>query len=507
MWIGRIQVKAYFLFLPHIFIFGFFLSVVAAAEEPTPLSLKEAIQIALQNNSELQSGQEDIVLRDAALQIEASQFDPSLRMNANLKQSMRESTAFAETGLTGNLFEQKDVQIGLGWKTPLRWGGTTDLTLSQIKTDASFQRTNPTYQADLAVKWTQPLLQGFGEKITQGPLVIAKRQRDISLLTLRSRVMDVVLKIVSLYWELIFQAENLVVQKNSLNLAQQLLEFNQTKVRLGLLAPIEILVAESSVASREEAVIVAEKEVRDVEDQLGNLIGLWGFSKPVSGRILAADRPVSDEIRLDPDDLLKSALASRPEIVVAEDNIKNGNLSIEIAENQLRPSLDFVGVLGPSGIGGHVSDSLDQLASRDFYRWEVGLLLGVSIGNKAATATVRKEKAGQQKLRLEKEKVISQIKLDVREGDRRVKSDFERIKATRRALDLSKQQLSSGEERFHLGLLSSHDIIEFQNDVAIAEGHSLRAIIDYNKSLANIYRVTGTLLEQYSIETGYVGAG
>jgi len=465
------------------------------------LSLSEAIQIALQNNSELQIEKENIAIRASAVQIEASLLDLSFRANANLKQSVQESTSFAETGLLGeSLFEQKDVQIGLGWKKPLRWGGTTDLTLTQLKTSASFQTTNPTYQAHLAVKWTQPLLQGFGGKIKQSPLVIAKRQHDISLLNFRARMMDIVFKIVSLYWQLIFQTGNLVVQQNSLNVARQLLEVNQTKVRLGLLAPIETLVAESAVASREEAVIVAEKGVRDVEDQLGNVMGLRGESRSVSEKILPTDRPISEEILLDATDLLESALKNRPEIVAAENHIENGGTSLEIAKNQMRPSLDFVGILGPSGTGGQFEEAFDQLVSGEGYRWEAGLIYSVPIGNKAAVAAVHREKAGHTKSRLEKERLIAQIERDVREGERRVASDFERIKATRRALTLSKKQLTVGEERFHLGLLSSHDLIEFQNDVAVAEGHALRAVIDYNESLANIYRVNGTLLEKYHIE-------
>jgi len=466
-----------------------------AAEQSVLLSLSEAVQIGLQNNSELQIEQENIVLRDAAVQIEDALFDLSFRMSADLKKSVRGSTSFAETGLTGaNFFEQKEVQIGLGWAKLLRWGGTTDLTLTQQKTDASFQSTNPTFQTDLAVKWTQPLLRGFGKKIKQGPLVIAQKQHDISLLTFQSRVMDIVLKIVSLYWELIFQTENLVVQQDSLNLAKQLLELNQTKVTLGLLAPIENLVSESAIASREEAVIIAGKGVDDVEDQIENLMGL-------SGRILPTDRPVSDEIQQDLNDLLKSALRNRPEIAVAGGSIENSNVSVEIAESQLRPSLDFVGIIGPSGIGEHGSDAFDQLGSGGFYRWSAGLLFAVPIGNKAAAAVIRKEKSGRKKLQIEKERLIAQIQLDVREGERRVKSDFERIKATSRALALSKKQLAAGAERFHLGLLSNHDLIAFQNDVAVAEVHALRAIIDYNKSLANLYKVTGTLFEKYQIKT------
>ncbi len=67
-----------------------------------------------------------------------------------------------------------------------------------------------------------------------------------------------------------------------------------------------------------------------------------------------------------------------------------------------------------------------------------------------------------------------------------MKTDFERIRATQRALELAKKQLLAGEERFQLGLISSHDIITFQNDVAIASVNALRALIDYNKSRANL---------------------
>jgi len=353
----------------------------------------------------------------------------------------------------------------------------------------------------MGINLEQPILQSFGRKITQGPLVIAKRELNISLLTFQSRVTDIVFKIASLYWELIFQTENLVVQENSLDLAQKFLLLNQTKVRLGLLAPIEILVAENSVASREEAVIIAEKGVLDLEDQIGNLIGLWGDAHGPSGSISPTDRPVSEESRHSPDDVLESALKNRPEIAVEQDHIENSATRVMLAQDNLRPSLDFRGGGRISGDGEQFFDSFGQMMSRDsFYSWDAGLFFSVPIGNKIEIATVRREKAAQQKSRIVKEKLIAQITLDVREGSRRVTSDFKRIKVTRRALALAKKQLSAGEERFQLGLLASHDIIRFQNDVTIAEGHALRAIIDYNKSLENLYRLDGSILEKYEVK-------
>jgi outer membrane protein TolC len=332
--------------------------------------------------------------------------------------------------------------------------------------------------------------------------MIAQRQVEISHQAFRARVADIILKASFLYWELIFQRENLLVQQDSLKLAQQILEINATKVKLGLMAPIEILVAESLVASREEAVIVAQKGILDTEDQLGVLIGQGEIGLPFSGKIVPSDRPVSEAASLDSKQLLSLAYQDRPEIAAKALERQNDEMRMRVAENRLKSSLDFIFALGPTGTGQTFSDSFDQLTSGDFYRWEAGFSFSVPIGNRLAIAAVWKESASQRRSKIETERLKLQIQLDVREGERRVETDFERIKATGRALALAKRQLLAGTERFQLGLLSSRDLITFQNDVTIAEGHALRAVIDYNKSLGNLDRVTGVLLKKYQIEIG-----
>ncbi len=50
-----------------------------------------------------------------------------------------------------------------------------------------------------------------------------------------------------------------------------------------------------------------------------------------------------------------------------------------------------------------------------------------------------------------------------------------------------------------MGLTTPYLILQYQRDLANAQNQELRAIIDYNLSLANLSRVLGTSLEEKNI--------
>ena len=60
--------------------------------------------------------------------------------------------------------------------------------------------------------------------------------------------------------------------RQTLDLAQESLRNTRSRVEIGTLAPIDVVQAESEVASREEAVILAEASIGQSEDQLRSLI-------------------------------------------------------------------------------------------------------------------------------------------------------------------------------------------------------------------------------------------
>ncbi|HLG21841.1 MAG TPA: TolC family protein [Candidatus Manganitrophaceae bacterium] len=467
---------------------------------PVEWTLQGAIRIALQNNVDARVETENVSLREALIGQEIGQFDPTLRLEARSDRSVRGSTSLVETGFTAaSRFEQENQRIDAGLQQRFRWGGNYDLSLGQVRSSATLQEINPTLRGTALLTFTQPLLRGFGREAAEGPLRIARSDYAISQSAFKSAVMAVILEVSQTYWDLVFHRENVKIQRQTLQAAQQLLEVNRAKVGLGLLAPIEILVAESGVASREEGVVIAEKGVRDTEDQLRRLLNFPEQSATEAPEILPVDPPEENEKTFDEKTLLETALNRRPEIEQNRLQLENRALAIRIAQNQLFPSLDLVGSVGRNGLGGNYSDEIDQLRSGDFYQWEAGLVLTFPLGNRAAKAALQKEQAEWNRAALAREKVRQQVALETKEGLRRVRTDFQRIATTRRARALAEKKLSAGNERFNLGLISSHDLLEFQNESADARGKELKAVTDYNKSLANLEKVTGLLSDRYPI--------
>ncbi len=478
-------------------------SLSGAASPSVPLSLTDAITIALENNVDIRIERETIRLRELSLTLEDAQFDPALRMGTRTDRSTQTTSSTIDTTVLGtNKLKQTKVNFQAGLKQRLRWGGDYGLSLNQTRsTRNSGQVFNPTFTGDAVLTVTQPLLQGLGREITQGLVHIAQTDITISRTAFRSKVSTLLFDINSTYWDLVFQRENLKVKQQALQSARQLLEANRAKVELGLLAPIEILVAEAGAASREESVVIAEKEIEDKEDELRRLLNLPEQSLIDPPSLHPTDKPMDTERPIERGKTLKVALTRRPEIEENHLNLRNRALLLRIAKNQLFPSLDFVGRLGLNGLGQTYAQGFDQITSKESFRWEVGLELQYPIGNRRARANFKKEKTEQNKAILAQTKIVQQITLEVKKALRRVRTDFHRIKTTRRARVLAERQLSAGTERFSLGLISSNDLLEFQDDLAEARVKALKAVLDYNKSLASLDGATGTLLEKYGVET------
>src|SRR5207247_8821751 len=105
----------------------------------------------------------------------------------------------------------------------------------------------------------------------------------------RQTVMDTLSAAEKAYWDLNFALMNLKTGQAALQLAQDFLDQNRIKVRVGTLAPIEITQAEAQVADREEAVIVAENQVRTAEDGLRRVMNVPKDSPVWSQPLLPSD--------------------------------------------------------------------------------------------------------------------------------------------------------------------------------------------------------------------------
>ena len=136
----------------------------------------------------------------------------------------------------------------------------------------------------------------------------------------------------------------------------------------------------------------------------------------------------------------------------------------------------------------------------DFYNWGAGLVLSFPIGNRSAVSQYNKRQLEARNAEATLQSVRKQIIVGVREAVRRVQTDFKRIETTRSARIMAEKQLQAERERLNVGLSTTRFVLDFQRDLATAQGNELRAMADYNKSLSNLARQKATTLERYRIE-------
>lgn len=468
------------------------------------VSISDSIRFALMNNLELLLEKQNPVSANTDIISEKAKFDPTLSLEAKNKKNIRPSASEIEAGLGAveiAKIDQNDTDFNIGIKQSLLTGGNYELKFNsnRFKTSAAFQILDPSYGSDLSLSVSQPLLKGFGIDVTRTQVKIAINNMTQSRYALEEKVMDLVLDVYKNYWDLVFNIENMKIQQQLLGSANDLLNMNRIKVNLGTLAPIEILVAEAGVASREENVVLAEKKVKDAEDQLKRLMNPPNRTLIDSYSIIPVQQPSFAKEMFKLDEVINIASETRPDLKKEKIDLDNKKISYNQAKNQILPSLDLKGSAGLNGLGADYPDNIDELKSGDFYAWEVGIIMSIPIGNRSAKAKLSKQGIEIEKAKISFKNIEQKVIVEVKEAIRKVETDIKRMESTKKARILAEKKLQAEQERFNVGLSNSRELLRFQDDLADARSKELAAIIDYNKSLAEMDRIKGTILKSNQI--------
>ncbi|MDX1763108.1 MAG: TolC family protein [bacterium] len=482
-----------------------------------PLTLAAALQLALKNNLSIAIERVNPEISEQQIIQEESVFDPTASAILSKDRSVRQ-TSSALALPPRNQTENIDWDAGLskGWVT----GTETDLRFTNNRTDtnSSFAGLNPAYASDLVLSLTQPLLKDFGIGVNKTGIRIAANNKAISESQFRDSVMAVLLDTETAYWELVYALEALQVNRESLRLAEDFLKITERKVEVGILAPVEILQADTERAAREEGVITAEGALRDAEDRLRNLLNLSEDTRYWDVRLLPIDAPVLVDETSGLDQALSEAVEKRPDFQQARIDLENRNIQLKYSRNQALPRIDLVASLGVSGLAGdaqavvqgtadpvfspfdgNYSDTLEELKSKDNYNYTIGLQVEYPLGNRYAKSETVVAALEKQKALLALKDLENRIVREVREAHRRIETNRKRVAAAEVARRLAEERLRTETRRFELGLATSHDVLEYQEKLAVARSSELRARIDYRESLVHLEQVKGTLIETKGI--------
>ncbi len=469
------------------------------------LTIKDSLILALQNNYDIRIAKIDPLIKEKDITVEKSEFDPTLNVVGETEDSEEASNSGVLIGTGGGLadFRSDRNTLNASIEKLLETGATIELDfdLEQKFVDpvSKYTLENPLAESEIVAKVTQPLLKNAGIFFNRSDIYIARNDKKRSLLELKETAIEVINSTQTAYWELVKAIEELRVRRKSLERAEDLLKKNRIQVDVGTLAPIELLVAEEGVASQLEGVVVAENDIKDREDELMQVMNLSNNPILSDVSIVPLDS-VSFQVRdVSINESIKIALENRPEVFEQGLDIANARIKVKQEKNQLLPKLDFEAGIRYQGLAGNKGNAIDRAFSQDFQSEFFGLTLEVPLGNREARSDYSKAKLEEKQTVFNTRKVEQEIVVEVRKAVRQIRTNAERIKASKKAKELSQERLKAEEKKFKVGRSTSLEVIRAQADLAVSEGRATNAIVDYQISLGNLDAVLGTILENNNI--------
>jgi len=401
-------------------------------------------------------------------------------------------------------------------------GGTLNLgfTGSRTTTNTRGITIDPRYSTTLSFNLTQPLLKNFGFKVNQREILVARNNLGVSEETLRNTLMTTVFNVESAYWNLVYSIENLDVRRQSLQLAQDLLDKNQRSVEVGTLAPMEVLSAQAEVATREADLIQAETQIKSNEDQLKLLLHITGEEDKAVTALVPKDKPsyVVREVNLD--EALAAAIQNRTDLKIAEYGLASDRLNVSYAKNQILPDLSLSASYSSPGIDGtriyYVGDPLEnhidytvpgdiagalkQTFRLKYPNWNIGLTFSLPLANVFSKAALAQARLNVRQSVLDLENQKDAIYVEVKNAVRSVDANYKRILAYTKARELAEQKLAAEEEKRRVGMSTNYMVLSYQRDLANARISELNAIVSYNVSVASLEKSMGTNLKSRNIQ-------
>ncbi|MPY87627.1 MAG: hypothetical protein GEU99_06880 [Luteitalea sp.] len=472
------------------------------------LRLDEAVSLALERNPDVAAERLNPRLEELSLASLRGNYRPVLQTTI----SQNNTVQLPRNQLTGGDRVQDDTQtyeFGADQALPLGGGALQVSWLNRRQESSSnFNTFNPQYNSSLDLLLTQPLLRNFRTDDTRTQISLAQINRSVANLQLRATLTNTAADVRNAYWDLVYAIQAVDVTRQSLSLANKLVEDNKARVEVGAMAPLDVVQAEAEAAARRQTLAQAEATHRIAELSLKRLI-VTGTNDPRwHARLNPVDQPGVSNEKADVAEALKNALASRTDLAEGERGLEATDLNMRLYRNQSLPTADLIASYGLQGIGGteilrdgglggdvtetipgDFGDALQRMAGRDFPTWNIQLQFSYPIGHSPAAASYQRARIQREQAAMSMKALELQVATEVTNAGLQVDSTLEQVDAARAARELAEQRLEAEQTRFDVGLSTAFFVVQAQRDLADAANVELRAVLDHRKALVDFERV------------------
>ena len=460
------------------------------AEAAVPLTLETVRASAIENNLTIRATLYNPEIAQQGVDEEEARFDSVFRIDANYSETDTPTASTLNSAEANSQFVQPTLT------KPLLTGGSVDLSfpVSRVSTDNTFTTLNPSYEADFVVRLTQPLLRNAGRRAATAPLRLAGINRSVAQVRARAEVASTLTAIDRSYWQLWAARRELELRIEEFEVAREVLQQAKRLVNAGSAAEIEVIRAESGVSDRISTILRLEQLVLRTQRELKRGMNDAGLAVTDGSVIETATDPSPVPLQLDTRALLDTAASARAELLEFELELLADATRVDLARNEALPQLDLTATYRRNGLGGDLDPAAEQSFSGDFEDYSFGLTASMPIGNEAAEARIRRA-ALQRLARIASKEARSQtIEQEVLDASDRIRTDWQRIVASRQSVALNARTLQAEQRQFDAGRSTSIDVLEAAGRLAAARAEEIRAIADYELAQIALAEATGTIL-------------
>lgn len=479
------------------------------------LSLRDAIVLTLENNSEVRVRETQVETSKFSLLGAHGPFDPVLSSVDNINSTTSPPYTFLQgTGSSNVNFKSTTKSIQFNYSQMFE-SGTTFLGGFNTfinSSNSSFFLFNPYTASTLNFQLTQPLLRNGWFAANRAPLVIARRNLQQSRAAFVAEVNNNILQAVNQYWAVVQARGNLEVAQESMAAAESTFKRDKRALELGALPPLDIYRSESQVASRRVLVIQSEYALRQAEDAVRLTIGADQDPYFQALDLDLTERPEpGDELRaIDAASALQTALTKRPEFEAAHAALARDETQIRLARNHLLPQLDLLALYASNGVGGRTgidtigqplsSSWLNQMFGFGYPTYEAQLTLSLPLKNRAAKAEMGSALVSRRSDLYNQRFIREQVTLDVTNAVHQLEQAKLSVAAGKEALDLAQKTMAAEQRKYELGSGTIFFVLEAQTELASAQQSLLQSEVGYQMALASVDHATGELLEPYHVQ-------
>jgi outer membrane protein TolC len=475
------------------------------------VSLQKAILAATQHNLDVQLARFGPAVREAGVVAAEAEFDWTFSAGVDWRDTDTPQVGPGFLGLGSVLARSQDVTGSAGLTRRLTTGGTLGLGASSTYADERESAfgvvgsPDPATGTGLSADLTQPIGRGFGSEANLAAVRLARNAERAEIHALRGTLITTLTQVEEAYWDLVQASSDLMVAQRLLDRGVQVRDEVRAR-RVQDARQAQVADAVARVERRRGDLIRAQTAVRRASDRLKLLVNDPDLPLGDELLLLPVDRPVDESIEFSLVDALTTAIENRPELHSAVLAIDDASIRQTVARNLARPRVDLRARVEMLTLDDSWSESAGDIGRGEFIdNFLLGVFFEQPIGNRAAEAGVREARLLRMRSVVAYRAALREIIADVRTSLDNVLTNYRLIEQARlgriaqgealRALQVEKDLTDRGYtvERLNIELNQ-------QEALAQAETAEARALIDYNRALAQLSRATGSTLDRNRID-------